>query len=363
MKALWSLLVMFFAVTRAPAAIADYVQAQKAGVVRITATSEGKRKTGTGFVVRFDANAAYILTASHVVEGDKQPEVEFFTARNLPVRAQTVRLEGGDPRGLALLIVRGSENLPQGVSALALADSNALEGGETLTVIGFPQGGGPWAVVRGTVVSRDGRDLTIDGSVDEGNSGGPALTEKGVAGVITSVEGKFAHAVPANLAKLVLDGWGVTALPAPASIARNDRSEDVSRAAGHSEGQSPAASAKTQPGAGVLRILHAACEKLRAGTSYRVTLRGDGQGPAGAVLRTALWNADRKLSSPAPSCKEWTTCERRASDPEKTGWTVSTITAGAAPTEVRASLGPAGVDGSNAAYAEVRAELDCPRNW
>jgi S1-C subfamily serine protease len=365
MRALCWLLVMSIATLLAPHALADNLERQKAGVVRITATTEGKRKTGTGFVVRHDANAAYILTASHVVEGDKQPEVEFFTGRNLPVRAQTVRLEGGDPRGLALLIVRGAENLPQGIQVLALADRAALQGGETLTVIGFPLGGGPWAVVRGTVVSRDGRDLTLDGSVDEGNSGGPALTEEGVAGVITSTEGKFAHAVPASLAKLVLDGWGVGALPSAAapSNAKERHSEDSNRAAPTNEAAPPGPVDRAYAGSGALRILHAACEKLRAGTSYRVTLSGDGQGPTGAALRMALWNAERKLSAPTPSCKDWKTCERQARDPERTGWSMSTITAGAAPTEVRAWLGPAGIDSGNAAYAEARAELDCLRNW
>ena len=50
----------------------------KAGVVRITSQVEGMRRTGTGFIVGLDSDAAYIVTASHVVEGDSQPRVEFW---------------------------------------------------------------------------------------------------------------------------------------------------------------------------------------------------------------------------------------------------------------------------------------------
>ncbi len=184
---------------------------QKAGVVRVTSQVEGLRKTGTGFIVGLDSDAAYIVTASHVVEGDSQPRVEFFTKRNATVQAETARIEGGDPRGLALLIVRGKDNLPPGLVALPIAQGSDLNGGEPVTVIGFPQGGGSWAVLRANIASREGRDLTLDGSIAEGNSGGPVLMGESVIGVITQVggAGKFGRAVPAPLVRLVLDGWGV----------------------------------------------------------------------------------------------------------------------------------------------------------
>jgi hypothetical protein len=190
---------------------AEALEREKAGVVKVTATVDGKRKTGTGFIVRLEQGTAYILTASHVVEGDNHPEIEFFTRRNVTSRAETARIEGDDPRGLALLLVRGKDNLPAGLVALPLASGASLSGGEEVTAIGFPQGGGPWAVVRANVVSRVGRDLTLGGSIDEGNSGGPILIDGNVAGVVMGVDGKFGRAIPAAIARLVLDGWGLPA--------------------------------------------------------------------------------------------------------------------------------------------------------
>ncbi len=74
----------------------------KKGVVKIMATTfEGRRKVGAGFIVRIEHGAVYILTAAHVVEGGKDVEVEFFTQRNRPIPAKIIRLEGGDPQGIA----------------------------------------------------------------------------------------------------------------------------------------------------------------------------------------------------------------------------------------------------------------------
>jgi S1-C subfamily serine protease len=48
----------------------DIAQIKK-GVVKITAHVEGQQpKVGTGFIVRVDKDAAYIVTAAHVTEGD-----------------------------------------------------------------------------------------------------------------------------------------------------------------------------------------------------------------------------------------------------------------------------------------------------
>lgn len=47
-------------------AAAQTIDQQRAGVVRVTAVLDGATKIGTGFIVRLDADTAYILTASHV---------------------------------------------------------------------------------------------------------------------------------------------------------------------------------------------------------------------------------------------------------------------------------------------------------
>ncbi len=92
----------------------------RAGVVKITSHTEGKRKTGAGFIVKLEPSIAYIVTAAHVVEGDAIPQVEFFTRQNVFVKAEVRKIEGGDLQGLALLVVRGKENLPLGLMALKL---------------------------------------------------------------------------------------------------------------------------------------------------------------------------------------------------------------------------------------------------
>ena len=179
----------------------------KAAVVKITATVDGKRKVGSGFIVKLDVNGAQILTASHVVEGDPAPQIEFFSQPNTLVTAEVQRIEGGDPRGLALLAIRGKDLRPLGVVALALDTSSTLKGGDDATAIGFPSGGGSWAVSKLTVNARDGRDLILAGAVNEGNSGGPILRNGKVVGVVTGLVNQFVRATPASVVQLTLEGW------------------------------------------------------------------------------------------------------------------------------------------------------------
>ena len=61
-----------------PLLLAQDIDDMKRGVVKITAQAEGKTKVGTGFIVRLEKDAAYIVTASHVIEGDPKPQVTFF---------------------------------------------------------------------------------------------------------------------------------------------------------------------------------------------------------------------------------------------------------------------------------------------
>ncbi len=345
---------------------AQTLEQQKAGVVKVTATVDGQRRTGTGFIVRLDQDTAYILTASHVVEGDNQPGIEFFTRQNVAVPAETARIEGGDPRGLALLLVRGKSNLAQGILALPLAERIRLSGGEEVTAIGFPRGGGAWAVVRASVVAREGRDLTIGGSLDEGNSGGPLLKDGEVVGVVTGVEGSFGRAAPVTIARLVLEGWGVRL---PTATAERESAPAAPPSSRESAPAAPPSSRESAPAAppssglrvaqGSIEILHARCEKLRAGTSFRVTVNGEAQGPAGAAVRTALAKDEKVTATPKASCKEWKECRRDAGAPEKTRWSMSTIALLPAPTHAVASLVPGAQGEGQAPYAEARVELDC----
>ncbi len=200
-------------------AFTGQAQAPESSVTKVTAQADGSRKTGTGFIVQLSEDQAYVVTAAHVVEGDNKPEIEFFTRRNAPVAARIVGLEGGDPKGLALLLVSGRANLPSGLGVLSLAASLDLKGGDVVTAIGFPRMAGPWAIIRGSIVSRQGREIIFDAAIDEGNSGGPLIKDGQAVGLITGVAGRYGRATPAASVRLFLDGWGVQSAQASQPLA------------------------------------------------------------------------------------------------------------------------------------------------
>ena len=107
----------------------------KKGVVKVTATRDGKRAVGTGIIIRVESNGIYIVTASYVVEGTQKIDVEFFVKRNQPVPARTLNLEVDDPNGLAALVVE--ESIPLGLLALNLSASLSADGGDSVTTMVF----------------------------------------------------------------------------------------------------------------------------------------------------------------------------------------------------------------------------------
>lgn len=180
----------------------------KKGVVKITVTTfEGGKKTGTGFVVSQEATSVSIVTASHVVEGGREIDVEFFTDRGRLFQAKVMGMEGGDPQGLAILSISGET--PEDVLVLRMNPSVPVRAGDPLTTIGFPNAGGPWAVSKGEIVGRKGKVITFSGAIEEGNSGGPLLKEGEVIGVVAEARLPFAAAVPSVIAKYFLESWGV----------------------------------------------------------------------------------------------------------------------------------------------------------
>lgn len=199
-------------------AYAQDIETLRAGVVKISSLSEGKRKTGAGFIVKLEPNIAYIVTAAHVVEGDAAPQVEFFTRQNVSVKAEVRKIEGGDLQGLALVVVRGQENLPPGLVSLPLAVSLQLKsGGDQVSAIGFPGGVASWGVLRVNVVSLEGRNIVLSKDLEEGNSGGPVIKDNQVVGLIMGLNQGFGLAVPASIVRTVLTNWGVTLASRPSA--------------------------------------------------------------------------------------------------------------------------------------------------
>jgi Trypsin-like peptidase domain/Transmembrane protein 131-like N-terminal len=204
------LVVMAVLLFRSAVANAQDVDGLRAGVVKIASSVEGKHKTGAGFIVKLEPGIAYIVTAAHVVEGDAAPQVEFFTRQNVPVKAEVRKIEGGDLRGLALMIVRGKENLPPGLVALKLSATVALKAGsDQVTAIGFPSGVASWGVLRVNVVSLEGSNIVLSKDLEEGNSGGPVIKDNLVVGLVMGLNQGFALAVPASIVRTVLTNWGV----------------------------------------------------------------------------------------------------------------------------------------------------------
>lgn len=340
---------------------AQSLDAQKAGVVKITSQLDGLRRAGTGFIVRLENEAAFILTASHVVEGDSTPRVEFFSRRNTTVPAEVLRIEGGDPRGLALLVVRGRANVPPNLQVLPLAASERVGGGESVTVIGFPQGGGAWAVLRADVVSHEGREITLDGSIGEGNSGGPVLREGRVIGVVTTVGGGggFGRAAPATLVRLVLDGWGVKLAEGPTSPVSSARSPAESEEAPVSVEASSPGAGNPNAGKGRASVIRALCERMQSATGYRITLYGEAEGPEGATVRVMLVRDGKEIARANSTCGAWKSCVRPTGGPEKTDWTVRSMIFPPAPTDVTVYVQDAVRGNSDNAYARVSAETGC----
>ena len=208
----------------------------QSGVVKITAKpSSGTTKSGTGFIVRLESNAAYIVTAAHVVAGDPNPKVEFFTKQHVQFPAEVLPgAEGGDDvGGLALLLVKGKENLPSSIGALPLASTSLML--EDMVMIGFPLGAGAWHITKGNIGSRQGRTIYFDPRVDSGNSGGPIIQKGKVVGVVMAAKSS-GQGITVRGVQDYIEGFGITA---------QDRTSSASMATESSP--PPTATAKPEP--------------------------------------------------------------------------------------------------------------------
>lgn len=209
LRAVWVLMIAVMAYIGWPSCLlAGGIEDIKKGVVKITAQADGKTKTGTGFIVRLEKETAYIITASHVIEGDPEPKVVFRPNDTKVFSAHIKGIEGGDPRGLAALVVQG--RLPEGLETLPLNQEFNVTGGEEGIVIGFPLVPAvPWAVTSSVMTGQHGKHLVFSGAAVEGNSGGPIMVAGKVVGVVTNVSGQYGYAVPVPIMRLALRGWGV----------------------------------------------------------------------------------------------------------------------------------------------------------
>lgn len=206
-------------------ATAQGIEELQQGVVKVVATeaSDGQTKTkrGSGFIIELYPDAAIIVTAAHVVEGqDIHLSVEFSVRGDAGFPAQVKRMRGGDPRGLAVLLVK---HPPAGLLALELAALPGLKLSDDVIAAGFPRISSSFSALPGKVVSRDGEDIIFSGGPDEGSSGGPLLKNGKVVGVVTQAKDGNGFATPALIVAATLEGWGFTAKQTgntPAAVTR-----------------------------------------------------------------------------------------------------------------------------------------------
>lgn len=182
----------------------------KKGVVRITAKSPGENpKVGTGFIVQLEPDVVHIVTAAHVVSGDAHPKVQFFTEQDVQLPATVKHQESSeDASGLALLIVRGKDAIPSGLTVLNLANTSHLSSADPILVVGHPRSAGDWAILSGSVVARQGRYVTIDANIDEGISGAPILHSAEVVGLVGEVR-RYGRGVTSGSIREYLEGHGI----------------------------------------------------------------------------------------------------------------------------------------------------------
>lgn len=143
---------------------------------------------GSGVLISKDGK---ILTAAHVVQGGQPITVEFTDGQRL--KAQIV--ESSTSADLALLQV---DRVPEAAVAAKLGDSDVVETGDDIFVVGAPYGLSNTLTVgrvsarrpdeaRGGILSTN-EFLQTDAAVNPGNSGSPVFNKAGeVVGIVSSV--------------------------------------------------------------------------------------------------------------------------------------------------------------------------------
>lgn len=221
-------LLLFILGATLPSA-AQVMDELKKGVVKITAQTNGMAKVGTGFIVRLEQDTVYVLTAAHVVEGDPKPQLTFYARHDTQYPATVRNAEGKQEQGLAIVVAKVPPDVLPSIAALGLDTTTKLSGGEDMLTIGFPRTGGQWAVIKGDVTSREGRNLNLDANIQEGNSGGPIIHNGKVVGLVTARGSNYGSGVTAASAHDYLEGFNVTPRAASARASGATASVPVAR--------------------------------------------------------------------------------------------------------------------------------------
>ena len=309
----------------APGSFVDLVASARHGVVGIRSVTPVKSgpaamfpgapesaadvALGTGFLI--EAHGVFILTNDHIAAAASELRVVLSDGTEVPAKllGRDVRLD------LALLSV----DTPR-LHALPMGDSDDLQVGEWLVVLGNPFGDEVSAAVG--IVSATGREgagslvqgramghrtyLQTDARIHRGNSGGPVIDTAGqVVGVAVASDrpGELSFAIPINRVKEIVDalrdfgqvarGWlGVLVKPVTPELAQSLGLPAVAGAlVTEVKAGSPAARAALRAGDVILKwgdrsIDHRSLPWIVAGT------------PTGRATEVVVWRNRAELKIP-----------------------------------------------------------------
>lgn len=189
----------------------DNIERLKGGVVKVISSMLlGGEQQGTGVIIRRDSDTVFVATAAHVVAGATDIEVEFYGLRARRIQARVLAMEGAEDHGLAVLSVLIPKDVEIAIHVLPLVTDLVSRPGDQVAVIGFPrQFDVPWMLARGELVGRRAKQLVFTANIDLGNSGGPLIRDGQVIGIVTQKLGSVSFAVPALIARYILESWGV----------------------------------------------------------------------------------------------------------------------------------------------------------
>mgnify|MGYP001256105742 CR=1 FL=1 len=174
----------------------------KPGVVRVIS----KNGSGSGFVVSHLNNKTFLLTNSHVVDGNSQVRVSWSDGEEDIADVVLDTGRGVSPTtDLALLKIKGKEG-----KVLKLQKKKILIGSDVIAV-GDPEGF-EYSFTKGIVsaIRDNGKAIQHDAAINPGNSGGPLLNSKGeVIGINTLIRSGpgagLSFAIPINKVKEIVN--------------------------------------------------------------------------------------------------------------------------------------------------------------
>jgi S1-C subfamily serine protease len=160
--------------------LAQIVAAAKPAVVYIVVETPDGAQSGTGFVLKSDAQTSTVVTANHVIEGGSTVDVIFDSDEHQRFTAQVVSHD--HVKDVAILAVPIG-NRP----VLPLAEGTTIQEGESIAVIGYPLATHIFRRVEGdslrpsvhegivSAIRFSGAIIQFDAATYHGDSGGPIL--------------------------------------------------------------------------------------------------------------------------------------------------------------------------------------------